>query len=368
MRILLFIDNNIKTIPYEVPLLALQRKGHEILFLNILESGPIHQEYKGYGIPVFSMEDKRITLKHLLRYVVFFIRFCRKQRIDVVFAHLSIPSFIGVLGQYFIQSKVVCFRHHFNFVNLSQETKYKINKIDKLIDKVNAKLAPKIILPSKYLKDLIQKNEGVPGKKMEIIPYTYNWSRFLEKSHSKAMPADCGSPLKLLMISRLTTLKRPELAIAVLAALHKKGIRSALTIVGAGEMADTLKDYAAASGISEAVYFAGFKKDVVPYITNSDFLIHPSLTEASSSVIKEAGVLGLPVIVCNGVGDFNDYIINGINGWLVNPDNFINEAQTIIETTDCEKRNRIGIELKKTILDKFSLTESVVNSYASLIS
>src|SRR4051812_27935092 len=100
MRILLFIDSNIKTIPYEVPLLELKKRGHEIIFLSILQSGPIHQEYKKHAIPVYSMGEKRISLKHMFGYIVFFIRFCRRLRIDVVFAHLSIPSFISVLGQY----------------------------------------------------------------------------------------------------------------------------------------------------------------------------------------------------------------------------------------------------------------------------
>lgn len=366
-RILLFIDSNIKTIPYEVPLLELKKKGNNIIFLSILESGQIHEEYKKYDIEVFSMDEKTITLKHILKYLFFFIQFCKKQKVDVVFAHLSIPSFVSVLGQYFIKAKVFCFRHHFNFINLSAEKKYRQNNADAMLDKVNARLASKIILPSNTLIDLIQSNEGVPRTKMVVIPYAYNWSQFLEGSSSKAASINCDSPLKLLMISRLTKLKRPELAILLLASLHKNGIKSEVTIVGTGDKRQDLTELATSLGISRFVHFEGFQKDVAPYIINSDFLIHPSLTEASSSVVKEAGVLGLPVIVCDGVGDFNDYINNGNNGWLVDPDNFIIEAKIIIENTDYEKRSSIGKELKKTILNNFSVTESVVNSYMALI-
>src|SRR5207253_1339839 len=118
----------------------------------------------------------------------------------------------------FIKAKVICFRHHFNFINLAHKKQHHINKIETAIDKVNAKLAPKLILPSDYLKGLIHVNEGVPLRKMSVIPYVYNWNSFLERSKSNTRFERPGTPMKLLMISRLTKLKRPELALELLAA------------------------------------------------------------------------------------------------------------------------------------------------------
>lgn len=366
-RILLFIDSNIKTIPYEIPLLELQKKGHTILFLSILEEGPIHEEYKIYDIPVFSIGEKSISLTRSLNYINFFICFCKQNKIDTVFAHLTIPSFISVLGQNFIKAKVICFRHHFNFINLLNTYAYKINKADKLLDKINARLASKIILPSHYLETLIHKYEGVPLAKMEVIPYVYNWDPFLKRAKENTSLPNASAPVRLLMISRLTKLKRPELSIELLMTLHKKNILCELTIVGEGDLEQALKEQVNALPLAGIISFAGFQQDVVPFINACDYLVHPSMTEASSSVIKEAGILGRPVIVCKGVGDFNDYIIDKENGWLVDPNSFCDEAGHIIANTAPEKRWKTGQALRQTVLEKFSLSTTVTNAYLSLL-
>jgi glycosyltransferase involved in cell wall biosynthesis len=312
------------------------------------------------------MGHASITLKRLFSYIRFFLRFCVEQKIDFVFAHLSIPSLISVLGQYFLKAKVVCFRHHYNFVLDSYKDQYPVNKVEKLIDRINASLATKIIIPSEYLKRLIYDTEGTPLKKMVVIPYVYNWKRFLERVDY--IPARSNKKaLNLLIISRLTKLKRPEVAIELVAALHKKNVDAELMIVGTGMMEAELKGYALSLDIAPFVQFAGFQKNVVPFICNADVIIHPSLTEASSSVIKEAGVLGCPAIVCNGVGDFGDYIQNGENGWIVNADDFCVEAERILIATNREKRMHMGRSIKQTILKRFSISDSVVSSYEALL-
>jgi glycosyltransferase involved in cell wall biosynthesis len=56
-------------------------------------------------------------------------------------------------------------------------------------------------------------------------------------------------------------------------------------------------------------------------LSAADLIVHPSITEASSSLIKEAGLVNKPVIVCSGVGDFDQYIEHDKNGYLIKGDN-----------------------------------------------
>ena len=366
-KILLFIDSNIKTIPYEVPLLSLKERGYTIVFLSILKEGPIHEEYRRYGFPVLSMGEEKVSLKKLPQYVIKLKNVCRHASIDVVFAHLAIPSLAALLVKPFIDAKVVCFRHHFNFVATKGSRHLKVNRIDNLIDKINARLASTIIIPSNYLKELINKTEGVRLNKMKVIPYAYDWNMFIERTHLNCNLEKSEGRLKLLVISRLTELKRPALALELLHVLRKDGSDVTLTVVGTGDLMNDLHHYSKSLGVSERVQFVGFQSDVTQFIRESDILIHPSLTEASSSVVKEAGILGKPVIVCNGVGDFNDYIVNDVNSWSVDPDNFVDEAKDILSTTTSETLRQKGFELKGTVERKFSLTDSVVDSYISLL-
>ena len=54
-----------------------------------------------------------------------------------------------------------------------------------------------------------------------------------------------------------------------------------------------------------------------------DLMIHPSLSDASNSAIKEMGLLSKAVAVCSEVGDFDEYIVNDVNGFLMSPINFL---------------------------------------------
>jgi glycosyltransferase involved in cell wall biosynthesis len=87
----------------------------------------------------------------------------------------------------------------------------------------------------------------------------------------------------------------------------------------------------------------------------SDLLIHPSLTEASNNVVKEMGVLEKGVAVCRNVGDFNDYIEEGRNGFFIDRDNLKQTVEKIIRIAykDKEKLAVMGKELRKDVLRLF---------------
>ncbi len=364
-RLLLFIDSNVKTIPYEIPLTALSKNDYEIYFLSIQKPGPIHDEYEKLGLKVFSLYSEHISVKNLPFYIFRFIKLCRQQKIETVHAHLVFPSLIAVLSQSFIKARVVCFRHHFNFTNLV-DGNYKINRIERWMDKTIASLAKKLILPSNSLREIIHKYEKVPLSKMQVIPYVYDWSRF--SSYQRNDPGKKEKQLRLIMISRLTPLKRPKLAMDILSKLILGGIDASLTILGDGIMLEELKIYSSELNISNFVVLKGFQKDVRPFLHESDFLIHPSITEASNSVVKEAGVMGKIIIACKNVGDFNDYFQNGENGWLVDASSFVSDAVNILREyhQNPDKHKDMGNAMRELIVQKYSLSLEVLSMYKSV--
>ena len=64
--------------------------------------------------------------------------------------------------------------------------------------------------------------------------------------------------------------------------------------------------------------------EVIEVMRNYDYLIHPSqIAEMTPLVIKESFSIGLPVIG-NDVFGINTYVLNGINGWLLDFNNMKN--------------------------------------------
>jgi glycosyltransferase involved in cell wall biosynthesis len=98
-------------------------------------------------------------------------------------------------------------------------------------------------------------------------------------------------------------------------------------------------------------------------------LVHPSLTEASSSAVKEVGLVGRTAIVCQGVGDFDDFIESGRNGFLVPRSTDGSEiADALRELYATPDRARtMGALLREAVIRRFSLRPEIVDRYLELV-
>lgn len=94
--------------------------------------------------------------------------------------------------------------------------------------------------------------------------------------------------------------------------------RLVLILLGEGRERANLEGQAKELGIRKNVIFAGFKKDIRPWIQACDLLVNPSLTEGMPNVVLESMALGTPV-VATAVGGVADLIQNGKSGLLVPP-------------------------------------------------
>ncbi|MEO8474627.1 MAG: glycosyltransferase, partial [Chryseolinea sp.] len=138
--------------------------------------------------------------------------------------------------------------------------------------------------------------------------------------------------------------------------------------LGQGELKDQLSDLIATNGLVDRVIMPGHVENVMELLSIADFLIHPSLLDSSSVTVKEAGLAGLPVIVCEGIGDFDSYIVNEKNGFLVNPNSFVNDAFELIAKykDDKVKLEQMSSNLREVILDQFQI-ENTIKGWQKLI-
>jgi len=123
-----------------------------------------------------------------------------------------------------------------------------------------------------------------------------------------------------------------------------------------------------ALNLTEKVFLPGHVGNVLDYMLASDYLLHPSLLESSCVVIKEAGLAERPVIVCEGVGDFDAYIESNVNGFLIPTKNFEDEASSLILKTYSDKQSlrEIGRNLKTDVLRLFDVN-TIIDEYIKLI-
>ena len=71
------------------------------------------------------------------------------------------------------------------------------------------------------------------------------------------------------------------------------------------------------------VVFAGFqqKQELPSYYVAADVFVFPTLGDAYGLVVDEAMTCSLPVISTNAVGEIHDRIEDGLNGYIIQPEN-----------------------------------------------
>lgn len=371
-RILVYYPSNKRSVAIESELIEFRKLGHEVLFLTTCEKGDIHDKLNEEGFKTFTKVLKNSNpISYYLNNILFLIRFCRSNKIDLVFSNLQHVNFIAVLAQFFMKSKVIAFRHHFKFNKGHFGIPLQVNKTEILFDKVINRLAKKIVVPSSGVYNGMLQHEKVKKEKLSIIPYLYDFSQYgvPDKVTVEKIKEQYPAKLRLIMIARLIPFKRHILIFPVIKKLIEKGHDIKLLVFDEGPESKLLNDYIQQNKLENHIFMLGFRRNLLDYMKACDLIIHPSITEASNNVIKEIGLQEKVVAVCKNVGDFDDYIEHGKNGYFMDITQPEKDAEIIIETIykNPELAKTLGKNLKSTIHSTFGDSELVINMYTELI-
>lgn len=107
--------------------------------------------------------------------------------------------------------------------------------------------------------------------------------------------ANCLLPI-IICAGRLDKNKNFSLVVKAVEKLKTADIQCALFIIGDGEERESLIRLAAESGITDSVFFLGYKQNPLPYIHRAQLLCVSSLAEGFPTVVLEAMALGKPFI------------------------------------------------------------------------
>jgi glycosyltransferase involved in cell wall biosynthesis len=356
MRVVFYYNSSYESVFLLTAMEDLMKKGQTVYLLTTTPVGALHEYAEKLGVKAFSVLSKNIY-GHYRK----LIRFCYKHQIDSVFPHLQQPNLVAVLSQYFIKASVWPMRHHADDVYLSGNKN--ALKIDKLINV----LSRKILVVSGACKRHMTSIEGVSAEKIIVMPLYYNFD-FYSTCEKSQTDTTTDNALKLISIGRMVANKNHMDLLKVVKRLTDEGLNIKLVLLDTGPLEDELKEFVRDSGLDENVSFLGRQTDVVKYIYESDLLVHISVSESGPQVTKEAGICCKSVIAVEGIGDVDEYIINGKNGFLLSRDNI---QQELYETLEQVYNNRsilidMGKELDKAVREKFDLSSATI-TYEDII-
>lgn len=126
---------------------------------------------------------------------------------------------------------------------------------------------------------------------------------------------NCYLPI-IVCAGRLDKNKNFSLVVKAVAKLKTENIQCVLFIVGDGEEKESLVCLAAESGITDSVFFLGYKQNSLPYISRAQLLCVSSMAEGFPTVVCEAMALGKPFVTTHVAGA-SEELADGGNCGLV---------------------------------------------------
>ena len=126
--------------------------------------------------------------------------------------------------------------------------------------------------------------------------------------------------IHIVFVGRLSRIKQVRQFVAVVEQVARElpSIRAA--IVGEGPLLKDLQDYAKSLGLTNNLEFMGQRKDVAMILARSKTFVLTSKSEGLSIAMAEAMSVGTVPVVAD-IGELSDLVIDGVNGYLIEPGN-----------------------------------------------
>lgn len=237
---------------------------------------------------------------------------------------------------------------------------------------LNRATCHRVIAVSRAVRESLVR-EGMPEEKIALIYNGIDVEKFRERAGrglSPPLPEVRGKRV-VGMVARLEPEKGHRHFLEAAALVLERRGDAVFVVAGTGSLAGALEKKAHRLGISDRVFFTGFREDIPQLIAALDVMVHPSLTEAFGISLVEGMCLGRPC-VASAVGGLAE--IAGTDGYaalLVPPGDAAALAGRIIfllENPDAARAmGRRAAEMVRQKFDAGTMTEKITGLYYQIV-
>lgn len=178
-----------------------------------------------------------------------------------------------------------------------------------------------------------------------------------------------------LVISRFLPRKNLQFVISAYANYRKLGGSNLwdLVIGGDGQLRPQIEQQVVEQDLENCVHLLGFlqQDELLPYFAHASCFIHASIQEQWGLVVNEAMAAGLPVLVSDRCGCFQDLVLQGIDGFGFDPENMQELTNLMVKLSsgavDLEAMGQASLKhIQKFSLDYFvqGLTQAIEHALA----
>jgi len=255
------------------------------------------------------------------------IRLCKIEKYDVCDTHFAVPS--GLLGAWVCKMKKMPLKLYIYGGDIYDPSKkFSPHNVFILRCVVNYvfRRSNRIIAESTDIKNRSMSYFKVPIN-IDIVPLAYDEIQF--KSITRDV-LDLKKNTKYL-ISGGRMVKRKDFRTIIQAMTLLRHLDIELLLFGDGSEKEFLMRLAIELCVDKRVSFLGYlsEEEKFQYLDLSDIYILSSLHEGFGIVLQEAMQVGLPIISTNNGGQV-DFVIDGVNGYLINVGDHDKLAQHVV--------------------------------------
>lgn len=203
---------------------------------------------------------------------------------------------------------------------------------------------------------------------LSVIRNIFDYRDMLVKSNEACDLTLYGKPI-LVSVGRLEVQKGYDQLINVHRKLLEEGYEHTILILGEGSQRKNLESQIRKWNLEKSILLLGFKENPFKYMKNADWYLSTSRYEGFSSVIREAVILGKPIIAteCSGVkeviGDKSQYGVlmeNSEQGIYVGIKKILEDASLKYFYTDKINQRKHMFNYEKTIADNQKFIASIL--------
>jgi glycosyltransferase involved in cell wall biosynthesis len=282
----------------------------------------------------------------------------REERVDILNTHSGRDSLLaGVAGRLSSLRPIIVRTRHLA-LPITSRISYRY-------------LPHRVVTVSEYVRRYLV-GEGVPAERVVAIPTGVDTRRFSPGAALGTIREELGlSPAVPLvgMVAILRKKKGHHILLDAVPEILRAVPEAVFVLAGNGPQWENVSRKIRGMGLSEKVFMLGLRKDVPNVIASLDLFVLPTLEEALGTSFLEAMAMEKPVVGTR-VGGVGEVVADGVNGYLVPPEDPGKLAHAVIALLrDGEGARRMGIEGRKTVREKYTvevMCEKMSALYAAL--
>lgn len=239
----------------------------------------------------------------------------------------------------------------------STEVKSRSAKVWTYIYRLATRTSDGIIYISSNQRD-IWVARGLTAKRVELIRNGLETERFpivteVERAEARAQLGFADGDFVVGCVAVMRPEKNIHQLVDALATLRRAGVGARLLLVGDGPCRRDIEQHVASLGLADVVVFAGFQKDVRPFVAAFDVGVLASIAiETLSIAALEIMAMGIPMVLSD-IGGASEIVSPEVDGYLFPPGDTPALVAALTQCTDKTRLAKLGAAAARKVRTEF---------------